>query len=98
LLADTNNKKKNIRIESLAISGRCRGKKIGDRLLGYCLDTLSKHHKMFTLHVRKQNVVAYNLYLKYGFYVTEEVKGYYANEEKICKNSGDAFLMYRRWT
>lgn len=57
------------RIESLAVSTRHRGKKIGDRLLCHCVDYLSAYRKTISLHVNQKNKVAYALYIKYPSFI-----------------------------
>ena len=58
-------RKEATRIESLAVSTRYRGKKIGDKLLDYCIGHLLRYRKTIALHVRQKNEVAYTLYMKY---------------------------------
>lgn len=78
-------------ITNIAVHPEFRGVKIGETLLK-SLTSLCKKENVtsLTLEVRKSNIIAQNLYKKFGF-VSEGVrKGYYGD------NKEDALIMWNR--
>ena len=67
-------------ITTLAVSPEYRGKKIGERLLQALLEeAYVMGATRATLEVRERNVVAQNLYKKYGFRAAAIRKNYYSD-------------------
>ena len=67
-----------IEIEQFEIEKEERGKGIGDKLLKYLIEKYKNHNiKNITLEVREDNLVAINLYKKYGFKTVALRKKYY---------------------
>ncbi|WP_062352589.1 ribosomal protein S18-alanine N-acetyltransferase [Bacillus kwashiorkori] len=76
-------------ITNIAVLPEYRGKKLGEQLLSYLLNLIkAKGAKSATLEVRVSNVVAQNLYRKYGFLNGGIRKGYYTD------NYEDALVMW----
>ncbi|HSW56980.1 MAG TPA: ribosomal protein S18-alanine N-acetyltransferase [Dehalococcoidales bacterium] len=77
-----------VHIINLAVRESMRGKGIGETLLIASIDTAFKlRAALVTLEVRASNVVAQNLYLKYGFHKMGIRKAYYTD------NKEDAWIM-----
>ncbi len=75
-------------ISTIAVSPQYRGRSIGEIILVAALDrAMELHATEATLEVRVSNVVAQDLYLKYGFVKVGMRKGYYTD------NNEDAFIM-----
>lgn len=76
-------------ITNVAVHSDYRGKKIGDKLV-QALVNLCKENNInsMTLEVRVSNVVAQNLYKKYGFKLAGIRKEYYSD------NKEDAMIMW----
>ncbi|MCX5750580.1 MAG: ribosomal protein S18-alanine N-acetyltransferase [Candidatus Saganbacteria bacterium] len=73
---------------NIAVAPEYRGKGIGNALVSYVLDTISKEEvKVFYLEVRASNLPAQKLYERFGFKVVGRRKGYYQ------ENAEDALLM-----
>ena len=76
-------------ITTIAVDPVQRGRKIGERLLLDLLEQgLKRNAKRSTLEVRERNVVAHNLYLKYGFEDVAVRKNYYSD------NGENAVIMW----
>jgi ribosomal-protein-alanine N-acetyltransferase len=70
-------------ITTLAVEPQQRGKKIGERLLQGLLEEAILHGATrATLEVRENNVVAQNLYRKYGFREAAIRKNYYTDNQE----------------
>lgn len=76
-------------ITNVAVHSDYRGKKIGDKLIKELVE-LCKENNMsaITLEVRVSNIVAQNLYKKYGFKIGGIRKEYYSD------NKEDAMIMW----
>jgi ribosomal-protein-alanine N-acetyltransferase len=76
-------------ITNVAVHEDYRGQKIGDQLIKELVQ-VCKNNKIIsmTLEVRASNVVAQNLYKKYGFKMAGIRKEYYSN------NKEDAIIMW----
>jgi len=76
-------------ITNVAVHEDYRGQKIGDQLIKELVE-VCKNNKIvsMTLEVRASNVVAQNLYRKYGFKMAGIRKEYYSN------NKEDAIIMW----
>ena len=76
-------------ITNVAVHEDYRGQKIGDHLIKELVQ-VCKNNKIIsmTLEVRASNVVAQNLYKKYGFIMAGIRKEYYSN------NKEDAIIMW----
>ena len=76
-------------ITNVAVHEDYRGQKIGDQLIKELVE-VCKNNKIasMTLEVRASNVVAQNLYKKYGFKMAGIRKEYYSN------NKEDAIIMW----
>lgn len=70
---------------SLAVDNRFRGKGIAEQLMKHCLNTYTND---ITLHVRKSNLQALNLYKKLGFNEKDVITDYYINPTE------DALLLF----
>lgn len=78
-------------ITNIAVSPEYRGKGIGSAIVKELLRICHKENgTAITLEVRRSNIIAQNLYKKFGFEVEGIRKGYYAN------NKEDALLMWNR--
>lgn len=76
-------------ITNIAVLPEYRGKKIGEQLLMKMIETMMvKGAKRATLEVRVSNIVAQNLYRKFGFVNGGIRKGYYSD------NQEDALVMW----
>lgn len=70
-------------ITTLAVDPDHRGKKIGERLLHALLEEAILHGaNRATLEVREGNLIAQNLYCKYGFKNTAIRKNYYSDNQE----------------
>ncbi|RDY23254.1 ribosomal-protein-alanine N-acetyltransferase [Romboutsia maritimum] len=78
-------------ITNVAVHSDYRGKKIGDKLIKE-LVVLCKQNNInsMTLEVRVSNIVAQNLYKKYGFKIAGIRKEYYSD------NKEDAIIMWNQ--
>lgn len=77
-------------VTNIAVRAEERGRKIGDLLLrSLLLEAESRNCLKVTLEVRRSNVVAQNLYRKYGFLERGVRRGYYTDDGE------DAFIMVR---
>jgi [ribosomal protein S18]-alanine N-acetyltransferase len=75
-------------IINIAVRETCRGHGIGELLLISSIDMAAKlEASMVTLEVRASNLIAQNLYTKYGFKKVGVRRGYYTD------NKEDAFIM-----
>ena len=76
-------------ITNVAVHENFRGKKIGDKLIKRLVEVCKDNNIVsMTLEVRASNVVAQNLYRKYGFKMAGLRKEYYSN------NKEDAIIMW----
>jgi [ribosomal protein S18]-alanine N-acetyltransferase len=76
-------------ITNVAISPAYRGKKLGDYLVKNLMElAIELGAEMMTLEVRASNIVAQNLYKKYGFEEKGIRKGYYSDDGE------DALIMW----
>jgi [ribosomal protein S18]-alanine N-acetyltransferase len=76
-------------ITNVAISPAYRGKKLGDYLVKNLMElAIELGAEMMTLEVRVSNIVAQNLYKKYGFEEKGIRKGYYSDDGE------DALIMW----
>jgi ribosomal-protein-alanine N-acetyltransferase len=77
-------------ITNVAVRPEERGHKVGDLILRSLLAAAEERDCLrVTLEVRRTNVVAQNLYRKYGFVQHGVRRGYYTD------NGEDAFIMVR---
>lgn len=77
-------------ITNVAVSPEYRGQKIGDKIVKYLIDECNDNKiKAMTLEVRVSNIVAQNLYKKYGFKLAGVRKEYYSD------NKEDALIMWK---
>lgn len=78
-------------ITTIGVDPDYRGKKVGERMLIDMLRAAVQNGAArATLEVRKQNLAAQNLYLKYGFEIVAIRRGYYTD------NNEDAFVMWTK--
>ena len=76
-------------ITNVAVHSDYRGKKIGDELVKSLVNLCKENNIVsMTLEVRVSNVVAQNLYKKYGFKLSGIRKEYYSD------NKEDAMIMW----
>ena len=76
-------------ITNVAVHKYYRGQKIGDRLIDKLVQVCRENKIVsMTLEVRVSNIVAQNLYKKYGFKMAGIRKEYYSN------NKEDAIIMW----
>ncbi|HAH87133.1 MAG TPA: ribosomal-protein-alanine N-acetyltransferase [Armatimonadetes bacterium] len=76
-------------ITTIGVDPGYRGCKVGERMLINLMQhAISQGATRATLEVRKRNLVAQNLYTKYGFQIVAVRKGYYTN------NNEDALVMW----
>lgn len=77
-------------ITNVAVSPEYRGQKIGDKIVKSLIDECRENKiKAMTLEVRVSNIVAQNLYKKYGFKLAGVRKEYYSD------NKEDALIMWK---
>jgi ribosomal-protein-alanine N-acetyltransferase len=77
-------------ITNVAVHSDYRGKKIGDELIKSLIEVCKENEiKSMTLEVRVSNIVAQNLYKKYGFKLAGIRKEYYSD------NKEDAMIMWK---
>jgi ribosomal-protein-alanine N-acetyltransferase len=75
-------------ISTIAVSPAFRGQSIGELILVAAMeDAMQRRASEATLEVRVSNIVAQDLYLKYGYDKVGTRKGYYTD------NNEDAFIM-----
>lgn len=80
-------------VTNVAVHPDYRGKKIGDNLIKKLIEICKKDRIMsITLEVRKSNIIAQNLYKKYGFLPGGIRKEYYSD------NKEDAIIMWKEMT
>lgn len=73
-----------IEIDNIFVNEEYRGHKIGDKLMSRLVSIAIENHVVnITLEVRKSNIVARNLYKKYGFNEVALRKYYYGDEDAI---------------
>lgn len=78
-------------ITNIAVKEKYRGLGIGEQLLnGLIVYCVSKEINSMTLEVRKSNIIAQNLYKKYGFIEYGLRPRYYSD------NNEDAIIMWRK--
>lgn len=78
-------------ITNVAVHSDYRGKKIGDKLVSEMVELCKENNLVaMTLEVRTSNVVAQNLYRKYGFKMAGIRKEYYSD------NKEDAIIMWNQ--
>jgi ribosomal-protein-alanine N-acetyltransferase len=76
-------------ITNIAVKGKFRGRKLGERLMRELQRTASFLGAVrMTLEVRVSNIIAQNLYEKLGFSAVGTRKGYYSD------NNEDAIIMW----
>ncbi len=76
-------------ITTIAVDPRYRGRKYGELLLVKLLDeAVSRGAAWMTLEVRESNLIAQNLYRKYGFTTVSTRRGYYTD------NNENALVMW----
>lgn len=79
-------------ITNVAVHPDYRGMHVGDALMKYITNMgLAKGIKTMTLEVRKTNLIAQNLYIKYGFEPVSIRRGYYGD------NGEDAIIMVKTY-
>lgn len=78
-------------ITNVAVHSDYRGRKIGDKLIKELVEICKENNlSAITLEVRTSNVVAQNLYKKYGFKMAGIRKEYYSD------NKEDAIIMWNQ--
>lgn len=78
-------------ITNVAVHKEYRGKKIGDKLVQALVELCKDNNiESMTLEVRVSNIVAQNLYKKYGFKMAGIRKEYYSD------NKEDAIIMWNQ--
>lgn len=78
-------------ITNVAVHKDYRGKKIGNQIMQVFIDKCNKDNMgSITLEVRKSNIIAQNLYKKYGFMMGGVRKEYYSD------NKEDALIMWKQ--
>ena len=78
-------------ITNVAVHSNYRGKKIGDKLVKEMVELCRQSNIVaMTLEVRESNIVAQNLYKKYGFKMGGIRKEYYSD------NKEDAIIMWNQ--
>lgn len=78
-------------ITNVAVHSDCRGQKIGDMLIKQLIVECEKNNiNAITLEVRISNLIAQNLYKKYGFKLAGIRKEYYQD------NKEDAMIMWKQ--
>ncbi len=78
-------------ITNVAVHSDYRGKKIGDKLVKEMVELCKENNIIaMTLEVRASNIVAQNLYRKYGFKMGGIRKEYYSD------NKEDAIIMWNQ--
>ena len=78
-------------ITNVAVHSDYRGKKIGDKLVKEMVELCKENNIVaMTLEVRASNIVAQNLYKKYGFKMGGIRKEYYSD------NKEDAIIMWNQ--
>ena len=71
-------------IDNFLVNPLYRNKGIGNKLMTYLIDIANKNNvDNITLEVRVSNIVAINLYKKYGFLEVAIRKYYYGDEDGI---------------
>ena len=79
------------RITNVAVHSDYRGKKVGDKLVKQMVELCKENNIVaMTLEVRASNIVAQNLYKKYGFKMGGIRKEYYSD------NKEDAIIMWNQ--
>jgi|YNPMSStandDraft_1061717.scaffolds.fasta_scaffold00029_39 ribosomal-protein-alanine N-acetyltransferase len=87
----TNQEEDSVHILNLAVNPKYRNLKIGSMLIETILNNKSYEKiYIFYLEVRKNNIIAINLYKKYGFVIEKVLKNYYGNNE-----DGYLMVLYR---
>jgi [ribosomal protein S18]-alanine N-acetyltransferase len=77
-------------ITNVAVSPEYRGQRIGDKIVKCFIDECNDNKiNAMTLEVRVSNIVAQNLYKKYGFKLAGVRKEYYSD------NKEDALIMWK---
>lgn len=70
-------------ITTLGVAKKYRGRKIGEQVLIALLEEAMRHKaRRATLEVRESNIVAQNLYRKYGFQPAAIRRGYYTDNHE----------------
>lgn len=78
-------------ITNVAVHSKYRGMKIGDKLIKEIVELCKKNKLVaMTLEVRVSNIIAQNLYKKYGFKMSGIRKEYYSD------NKEDAIIMWNQ--
>ena len=78
-------------ITNVAVHSDYRGKKVGDKLVKQMVELCKENNIVaMTLEVRASNIVAQNLYKKYGFKMGGIRKEYYSD------NKEDAIIMWNQ--
>ena len=78
-------------ITNVAVHSDYRGKKVGDKLVKQMVELCKENNIVaMTLEVRASNIVAQNLYRKYGFKMGGIRKEYYSD------NKEDAIIMWNQ--
>ncbi len=83
-----------LHITTIAVDPIQRGRKIGERLLLDLIEEgMARGAERATLEVRERNIVAHNLYLKYGFEDVAVRKNYYSDngENAVIMWANDLF-------
>lgn len=69
-------------IISIAVDEGYRGRKVGSKLLEKIIERLiDMGAKIIRIEVRESNIIAKNLYKKFGFIESERIEGYYPDGE-----------------
>lgn len=71
---------KKIHVVSLAVDKKHRNKKIATEIIEHAFGLYNSSRVVIYFHVSVKNIVALNIYIKYGFKIVEIIENYYKNE------------------
>ena len=72
-----------IHVVSLAVDEKHRNKKIATKIIEYAFSLYNSSCVVIYFYVSVKNIVALNIYIKYGFKIVEIIENYYKNENII---------------
>lgn len=68
---------KKIHVLSLAVDEKYRNKKIATEIIEYAFCLYNSYRVVIYFYVSVKNIVALNIYIKYGFKIVEIIENYY---------------------